>query len=169
MLYHVRMDVRPPRGIEPDRLDALKAEERERCHALQRAGKWRSCRRDWWFFLAGSRRLGARDPGQSTARHLRERHDPAVVAAALTQVTARRRAAAKFGSDAGRMFFTGFTYRFAQPALRIKQLIADGAIGRVRSLRLCYLGRMAVSCRVTFCSSPACPLILFTSPVFKPV
>lgn len=36
-------------------------------------------------------------------------------------------------------FFTGFTYRFAQPALRIKQLVDAGAIGRVKSLRLIYL------------------------------
>jgi muconolactone delta-isomerase len=40
MLYHVRMDVRPPHDIDPARLEALKAEERERSQALQRAGKW---------------------------------------------------------------------------------------------------------------------------------
>jgi muconolactone D-isomerase len=40
MLYHVRMDVRPPHGIDPARLEALKAEEKERSQALQRAGKW---------------------------------------------------------------------------------------------------------------------------------
>ncbi|WP_131742057.1 THUMP-like domain-containing protein [Actinomadura roseirufa] len=42
----------------------------------------------------------------TTASRLRERHDPGLVAAALTQVRLRVRAAAKFGSDARRMFFT---------------------------------------------------------------
>ncbi|WP_433227761.1 THUMP-like domain-containing protein [Actinomadura formosensis] len=41
-----------------------------------------------------------------TATRLRERHDPALVAAALTQVRLRERARAKFGADAGRMYFT---------------------------------------------------------------
>ncbi|TDD21359.1 SAM-dependent methyltransferase [Actinomadura sp. KC06] len=42
----------------------------------------------------------------ATASRLRERHDPALVAAALTQVRLRERALAKFGDDAGRMYFT---------------------------------------------------------------
>ncbi|MFI0370252.1 SAM-dependent methyltransferase [Actinomadura sp. 1N219] len=42
----------------------------------------------------------------ATASRLRERHDPALVAAALTQVRLRERARAKFGDDAGRMYFT---------------------------------------------------------------
>src|SRR5690242_19714878 len=41
-----------------------------------------------------------------TASRLRERHGADLVAAALTQVRLRRRAEAKFGSDAGRMYFT---------------------------------------------------------------
>ncbi|WP_242903019.1 class I SAM-dependent methyltransferase [Actinomadura terrae] len=41
-----------------------------------------------------------------TASRLRERHDPALVAAALTQVRLRERALAKFGRDASRMYFT---------------------------------------------------------------
>ena len=40
MLYHVRMDVRPPHGIDPVELDRLKAEEKARAEALQREGKW---------------------------------------------------------------------------------------------------------------------------------
>lgn len=40
MLYHVRMDVRPPHGIEPAELDRLRAEEKARAQALQREGKW---------------------------------------------------------------------------------------------------------------------------------
>ena len=40
MLYHVRMDVRPPHDIDPARFDALKAEEKARSQELQRAGKW---------------------------------------------------------------------------------------------------------------------------------
>ncbi|MEV4001045.1 SAM-dependent methyltransferase [Actinomadura sp. NPDC049753] len=42
----------------------------------------------------------------ATASRLRERHDPPLVAAALTQVRLRRRARAKFGADADRMYFT---------------------------------------------------------------
>ncbi|WP_067454524.1 THUMP-like domain-containing protein [Actinomadura macra] len=42
----------------------------------------------------------------ATASRLRERHDPALVAAALTQVRLRERAVAKFGPDARRMYFT---------------------------------------------------------------
>jgi muconolactone D-isomerase len=40
VLYHVRMDVRPPHDIDPARLERLKAAERERAQALQRQGKW---------------------------------------------------------------------------------------------------------------------------------
>ncbi len=40
MLYHVRMDVRPPHGIDPAMFDRLKAEEKARAEALQRQGKW---------------------------------------------------------------------------------------------------------------------------------
>ena len=41
MLYHVRMDVRPPHDIDLTRLEALKAEEKARSQELQRTGKWR--------------------------------------------------------------------------------------------------------------------------------
>jgi predicted dehydrogenase len=34
--------------------------------------------------------------------------------------------------------YVGFTYRFAPPARDIKRLVAEGAIGKVRSLRLIY-------------------------------
>ena len=40
MLYHVRMDVRPPHDIDPARFETLKAEEKARSQELQRAGKW---------------------------------------------------------------------------------------------------------------------------------
>ncbi len=40
MLYHVRMAVRPPHGIDPAAFDRLKAEEKARAEALQREGKW---------------------------------------------------------------------------------------------------------------------------------
>lgn len=40
MLYHVRMDVRPPHGIDPALFDRLKAEEKARAEELQRAGTW---------------------------------------------------------------------------------------------------------------------------------
>ena len=42
----------------------------------------------------------------ATASRLRERHEPPLVAAALTQVRLRERARAKFGADADRMYFT---------------------------------------------------------------
>ena len=41
MLYHVRMDVRPPQDIDPERFDRLKAEEKAKAQELQRSGKWR--------------------------------------------------------------------------------------------------------------------------------
>jgi muconolactone D-isomerase len=41
MLYHVRMDVRPPHDIDPARFENLKAAEKERAQALQREGTWR--------------------------------------------------------------------------------------------------------------------------------
>ena len=40
MLYHVRMDVRPPHGIDPALFDRLKAAEKARAQELQRSGKW---------------------------------------------------------------------------------------------------------------------------------
>jgi muconolactone D-isomerase len=40
MLYHVRMDVHPPHGIDPAAFDRLKAEEKARAQALQREGRW---------------------------------------------------------------------------------------------------------------------------------
>jgi muconolactone D-isomerase len=40
MLYHVRMDVRPPSGTDPAVFDRLKAEERARALDLQRQGIW---------------------------------------------------------------------------------------------------------------------------------
>lgn len=40
MLYHVRMDVRPPPGIDTAEFDRLKAEEKARALDLQRQGVW---------------------------------------------------------------------------------------------------------------------------------
>jgi muconolactone D-isomerase len=40
VLYHVRMDVRPPHGMDPAEFERLKAEEKARAEALQREGKW---------------------------------------------------------------------------------------------------------------------------------
>ena len=40
MLYHVRMDVRPPHGLDQAEFDRLKAEEKARAQDLQRAGTW---------------------------------------------------------------------------------------------------------------------------------
>ena len=40
MLYHVRMDVHPPHGIDPAEFDKLKAEEKARAQDLQRDGTW---------------------------------------------------------------------------------------------------------------------------------
>ena len=40
MLYHVRMDVHPPRDPDPAAFEALKAAERARAQELQRAGTW---------------------------------------------------------------------------------------------------------------------------------
>lgn len=40
MLYHVRMDVHPPRDLPPGEFDRLKAEEKARAEQLQREGAW---------------------------------------------------------------------------------------------------------------------------------
>lgn len=41
MLFHVRMDVRIPYGLDSDHVAELKRVERERSQELQRQGKWR--------------------------------------------------------------------------------------------------------------------------------
>lgn len=41
MLYHVRMDVHPPREMPTAEFDRLKAAEKARAEELQRAGAWR--------------------------------------------------------------------------------------------------------------------------------
>jgi muconolactone D-isomerase len=41
VLFHVRMDVRIPHDIAPDRVSGLQRVERERSQDLQRQGKWR--------------------------------------------------------------------------------------------------------------------------------
>jgi muconolactone D-isomerase len=41
MLYHVRMDVQPPRDMPATEFDTLKAAEKARAEELQRQGKWR--------------------------------------------------------------------------------------------------------------------------------
>ena len=40
MLYHVRMGVHPPHGMNPAAFDRLKAEEKARAEELQRSGQW---------------------------------------------------------------------------------------------------------------------------------
>ncbi|HKM64766.1 MAG TPA: muconolactone Delta-isomerase [Acidisphaera sp.] len=40
MLYCVRMDVRVPHDVDPERFERLKAEEKALAQELQRAGKW---------------------------------------------------------------------------------------------------------------------------------
>ncbi len=40
MLYHVRMDVHPPHGMDPGAFDTLKAAEKARAQELQRDGRW---------------------------------------------------------------------------------------------------------------------------------
>lgn len=40
---------------------------------------------------------------------------------------------------AKRMLFTGFCYRFSPVAMQIREMVAQGAVGEVRSLRLIYI------------------------------
>lgn len=40
LLYHVRMDVRPPHGLDPAEFERLKAAEKSRAQDLQRDGSW---------------------------------------------------------------------------------------------------------------------------------
>ncbi len=55
----------------------------------------------------------------------------------MTEADSERMIAAM--RDAGSPLFVGFTYRFAPPAMEIKRLVAEKAIGQVRSLRLIYI------------------------------
>ncbi len=41
MLYCVQMNVRVPHDLDPERFEALRAEEKVRAQELQRQGKWR--------------------------------------------------------------------------------------------------------------------------------
>lgn len=41
MLFHVRMTVRLPHGMDPEQADQLKAREKALAQQLQREGKWR--------------------------------------------------------------------------------------------------------------------------------
>lgn len=41
MLFHVTMDVRIPADADRSTIDALKAEEKARCHELMEQGVWR--------------------------------------------------------------------------------------------------------------------------------
>lgn len=41
MLYCVRMNVNVPQGMDPERFERLKAEEKAVAQDLQRSGKWR--------------------------------------------------------------------------------------------------------------------------------
>jgi protein-L-isoaspartate O-methyltransferase len=56
--------------------------------------------------LAAATELTDRDPLAAAAALRRQGFDPGLAAAALTQVALRRKAVAKFGADAARMFFT---------------------------------------------------------------
>ena len=47
--------------------------------------------------------------------------------------------AIRAADDAGVMLFTAFDYRFSPVSMKIKELVENGAIGRVRSLRLVYI------------------------------
>lgn len=46
---------------------------------------------------------------------------------------------AELARAAGRQLFTAFDYRFSPASLRIRELVREGAIGEVRSLRLIYI------------------------------
>ena len=41
--------------------------------------------------------------------------------------------------NAGRMLFTGYCYRFSPAAMKIRELVRDGSIGKLRSLRLIFI------------------------------
>ena len=51
--------------------------------------------------------------------------------------------------DAGLMLAAGFCYRYSGVAQNIKKLVADGAVGEVRSLRLVYIWNLHGRDRVT--------------------
>ena len=97
MLYHVRMDVRPPHDIDPARFEALKAEEKARSQELQRAGKWPHLWRDRRAVLERldlrrrRPRRAARDPVGAAALSLHaDRSDPARQAPLGDRLTTHR-------------------------------------------------------------------------------
>jgi predicted dehydrogenase len=57
----------------------------------------------------------------------------------LASTEAECRAMIDAAAAAGVMLFTAFDYRFSPAAQRIRGLVAEGAVGTVRSLRLLYL------------------------------
>ena len=74
----------------------------------------------------------------ATVAALRSRHDPELVAAAVTQVRLRDRARAKFGADADRMFFTADGLEQATRAeVAARHAARFAAAGAERLLDLC--------------------------------
>jgi SAM-dependent methyltransferase len=79
--------------------------------------------------LARAAREYDRTDALALGSRLRHRHDPGLVAAALSQLELRRRATAKFGDDAARMYFTPEALEQATPRavaeLRARRLAAS--------------------------------------------
>jgi SAM-dependent methyltransferase len=76
-----------------------------------------------------------------TSARLRDRHPPEVVATALTQARLRARAAAKFGPDAARMYFTPDGLEQAtRPAVAALRAARYAALGRPVTDLCCGIG-----------------------------
>lgn len=65
MLFQVEMDVRIPHGSDPERIEALKAEEKARAQELQHSGKWRHL----WRVVGQYRNTSIFDVESSTELH----------------------------------------------------------------------------------------------------
>lgn len=65
MLFHVEMDVSPPRDMAAADFDALKAAEKARFQELQRAGTWRHI----WRVVGRYSNVSIFDVADNTALH----------------------------------------------------------------------------------------------------
>jgi len=65
MLFHVTMDVRIPADADRPTVDALKAEEKARCHELMEQGVWRHI----WRVVGQYRNVSIFDVPDNAALH----------------------------------------------------------------------------------------------------
>ena len=94
------------------------------------------------FFTSGIDAVTITSPAPCHLQNVRDavRHrKPILCEKPLAMTEAEAEEMIALAKGAGLMLFTGFTYRFDPEAQRIKELLAQHAVGEVLSLRLIYL------------------------------